>query len=211
MITTKSIVFETYKALHSIGLHKFNLLMIAHTGSGIFKPDSEVNDYDFVVIVDSLGGSNWVKLNFTNNGRVYDLYVSTYDYHSKRLGFEVLDPRSVFNILNRFHTVLHGEQLFPNKPDVFSNKATYKDIIRDAVSNFGFNPKSTTNEPRWKHFVSPYLALKVMEQGSYELTQEIRDDILGIYNGKRIDLVQWVGNQVGLKLNPRIKEKYNIE
>lgn len=208
MYTGEEIVEVAEEYLEEQGEMDFKILSVALTGSSLFLPKEETGDFDFLLVVDGLDNDYYQKKFDDENGDQHDLNIESLDYSQKCLNFDIVDSRTPHNVYHGLEKIIYGE--LSTSFDLFSSKETYKEVLKERVFNAGFNSKSTVNTPRWKKIVIPYLVLRFWEKGEYEFDRDMKKTAQELYWKDNIKAVKWVGDQLGMELNPRIKANFKI-
>lgn len=208
MLNNDEIVDLVLKRAEEKGYEKEQIQFIALTGSVLIKDtEDDLNDIDVLVVMKNMNKKRDMEIE-KNESVSYQLFYEDLEEYKERLNFKRDGPRQIYNIYNDFYNVIHGKN--DNDFHVFEYKDKMTDIIKEAIYPAGFNRKSTVNEPKWKHFVAPYLFFKVIDNNKYELTDEMIKTARKIYKGEATDVLPYMEEKTGFKLNPRIRRKYKI-
>lgn len=156
-----------------------SVLEISKVGSQLFQ--DRVGDYDYFVILDGFSKYKKFYKRFENDIK-YDFIFTDKKAFYDQLDFnksDLVDPRH--KIYNYFHTikvVLSGSHDF--SWDMFSHQEEYMNFLRNRYLNT--IAKVPNKRVFSKLFVHFYLVLKMFDNGSSEITQEMSNAIRCLYN-----------------------------
>lgn len=168
-----------------------SVLEISKVGSQLFQ--DRVGDYDYFVILDGFSKHKKFYKRF-ENGIKYDFIFTDKEAFYEQLDFNksvLVDPRH--KIYNYFHTikiVLFGNSDF--SWNMFSHQEEYMSFLKDRYLNT--IAKVPNKRVFSKLFVHFYLVLKMFDNGSSEITQEMSNAIKCLYNNtvEAEFIINWV-------------------
>lgn len=171
---------------------------IIKTGSQKLRENPK--DLDFVVIVDGLYTDRVKRVRILPDA-TYDVIFMTKSFYNKALSFELEYSLCKFNFFldEDVIEIVYEDGDTINTFDMFKEgiKEKYLDLLindYNTVVNNIINPE--TNHSKW--YVYAYIILKMYDNESSIITEEMKSNSNKIYNKQDnyLDLCQWVSSEI---------------
>lgn len=183
-----------------VGNTDFTIVRLAYTGSVIFKGlDNLTKDLDIRVVCSDLY-EDYIKVYYPpDEDYKYDIMIYSLDYYTRTLRFETGDYREIYGVLHPWDIVVI------DTVNIQWNILDYKVKALEIVKKFlmrlpYYSDKISVKKFYEKDFINCYLATKVLDNNSAELTDEMKSKVLELYNEAGHDAIYWLTEYYGLTL-----------
>lgn len=198
----------TYDIIKSLleerGETNFDILRISITGSAIFKGLENIDhDLDIRVICDTLS-KDFIKLYYKDENYQYDIMVYTITLYKDNLEFKHEHAMILYNYFHYLDFILFNKVEI--NWDIFDYEKEYMSFLKNKLLKSSlFNTEKPIKWVGEKNFVHYYVILKFFENHSIELTEEIKRDVLKMYNKNGRAQLNWIAQKFNLTFNWEIK------
>ena len=171
------------------------ILEISKTGSQLFNDDP--NDLDFMIVCEGHSQMK-TKVNVDVDGVHYDLFIYDKEALLGRLDFNdttLPTHLKLYNYFQELREVVYGE--YHTGWNMLDHEVDYKKYILDKYTKLNIEVP-TAKRRHGKNYVHEYIILKIYENQSILLTEEIINNVKLLYsNGEECyPVIDWVINNI---------------
>ena len=170
----------TLEILQSL-VGNYEIVYTSLTGSILFVSQEErQHDIDILVVCKNYS-KNAHKLVHNDGQVLYDIFVKDFEYLNKILNYELYAP--ALQTYNLFYNLAEPLVNTMNiRFDVEYHEVAYKETIRNRLKEMGFSDDFPVRfKANYKALVIPVVYMRFIQNGSYELTQQIKDEVRVLY------------------------------
>lgn len=174
------------------------ILAIFETGSQLFRDIDKVNDIDYTVVCNNYKPKRTKNI-FKIENKTYDIIVYDESFYIDILNFRKNGIRQVmiYNYFLKINKVMYGS--WDYEWDMFSHKEEYLKFLKEEyISTIG---KRVNRSKVTKHWVHYYIIVKMYENNSIELTEEMIKDINNLYDssGNHYELIDYIEEKLNIR------------